>query len=223
MVAPNRSVIRTRRSGELRRFTIHDSRFTQLQSRVYRPLPRRFFARNTLKVARDLLGHLLVHETARGRLVGRIVEVEAYRGPRDPASHAFHRTKRSEIMWGSPGTAYVYFTYGNHYCVNVVTEPEGTAGAVLLRAVELLEGLEIMRRNRKVHDDRLLARGPGRLTRAMRIGPEHNGADLIQPPLYIARGRGRPVPVATSPRIGIRVATTRPWRFYIPDNPFVSR
>ncbi len=190
---------------------------------VGRPLSRAFFARNSLAVAKDLLGHLLVHETPRGRLVGRIVEVEAYRGPRDPASHAYKRTARSEIMWGRPGTAYVYFSYGNHYCINVVTEAEGTAGAVLLRAVEPVEGVEIMRRNRGVGGDRLLTSGPGRLTQAMGIGREHNGVDLTRPPLSLARGRTRSVPVATSPRVGIRVATVRPWRFYIPGNPYVSR
>lgn len=200
----------------------------------YRPLPRRFFARNTLEVARELLGHLLVHETSRGRLVGRIVEVEAYRGPRDPASHAFRRTSRSEFMWNQPGTAYVYFTYGNHYCANVVTEPEGTAGAVLLRAVEPLEGIDAMRarsfdprsgrRPRASRDAASrVASGPGRLTKAMGIGPQHNGVDLTRPPLYIARGRARPMPVATSPRIGIRAATARPWRFYVAGNAFVSR
>lgn len=142
-------------------------------------------------------------------------------------------------MWGPPGTAYVYFTYGNHYCVNVVTEPEGTAGAVLLRALEPVEGLDLMRANRRGRpernlpgalsrgrrgkDDRLLTAGPGRLTAAMRVGPEYNGIDLTRPPLYIARGRTRPVSVATSSRIGIRVATDRLWRFYIPGNPFVSR
>ncbi len=126
-------------------------------------------------------------------------------------------------MWGRPGTAYVYFTYGNHYCMNVVTEPEGSAGAVLLRALEPLQGLEIMRAHRKVADADLLASGPGRLTRALGIGRERNGADVTRPPLYVAQGRTRPVPVAAGPRIGIRTATTRPWRFYIPDSPYVSR
>lgn len=193
-----------------------------MNGRRYRPLPRQFFARNTVQVARELVGHLLVHETAAGRLVGRIVEVEAYRGPRDPASHAYRRTARSLSMWGSPGIAYVYFTYGNHYCLNVVTEPEGMAGAVLFRALQPLEGLDLMRANRKVKDARTLARGPGRLTQAMRIGAQDNGVDLTQPPLYIARGRIPPVPIRTGPRVGIRAATTRPWRFYIPGNPFVS-
>lgn len=195
----------------------------ETRQRGYRPLPGAFFARNTLDVAKDLLGHLLVHETPHGRLVGRIVEVEAYRGSRDPASHAYRRTSRSQIMWGRPGTAYVYFTYGNHFCMNVVTEPEGTAGAVLLRAVEPLEGISTMRRRRGVADDRLLASGPGRLTEAMGIGWNHNGADLTRPPLYLARGHTNPPPAAAGPRIGIRVATDRRWRFHIPANPFVSR
>jgi DNA-3-methyladenine glycosylase len=126
-------------------------------------------------------------------------------------------------MWGRPGTAYVYFTYGNHFCMNVVTEPEGRAGAILLRAVQPIGGAEIMRKNRGVRDDRLLASGPGRLTQAFGVGRAHNGADLGHPPLYLARGRTTRVPVRTSPRIGIRVAVARPWRFYIPDNPCLSR
>ena len=174
-------------------------------------------------MARALLGHLLVHETPAGILVGKIVEVEAYRGPRDPASHAYHRTPRSQIMWGRPGTAYVYFTYGNHYCINVVTEPEGAAGAVLLRALEPLEGIEVMRRARGIHDDLLLTSGPGRLTQAMAIGRNHNGVDLTRPPLYLARGPTKPAAVAASPRIGIRAAADRMWRFYVPGNLYVSR
>jgi DNA-3-methyladenine glycosylase len=187
------------------------------------PLPRSFFARSTLQVARDLLGHLLVFDAPEGRLVGRLVEVEAYRGPRDPASHAYRKTARSRIMWGKPGTAYVYFTYGHHYCMNVVTEPDGVAGAVLFRALEPLEGVEMMRVNRGIDDERRLLSGPGRLTQAMGIGRPHNGADLTRPPLYLARGRERPVRVVAGPRIGIRTATDRPWRFRIAGSPFVSR
>lgn len=187
------------------------------------PLPRAFFARHTVQAARDLLGHLLVHETPRGRLVGRIVEVEAYRGRYDPASHAYRMTPRSKIMWGRPGTAYVYFTYGNHYCMNVVTEREGVAGAVLLRALEPIEGIEWMQPGRGLRDPALLASGPGRLTRAMGIGPQHNGADLTDGPLYIARGSRSAIGVKASPRIGIRVATGRAWRFYVEGNPCVSR
>src|SRR2546428_11386459 len=152
------------------------------------PLPRLFFSRDTLEVARALLGHFLVHETPAGILVGKIVEVEAYRGPKDPASHAYHRTPRSQIMWGPPGTAYVYFTYGNHYCINVVTEPQGNAGAVLLRAVEPLEGIGLMRRRRGTGDDRLLTSGPGRLTLAMGIARSHNVPYLTRHPQFLAQG-----------------------------------
>lgn len=189
---------------------------------TYRPLPREFFARPTILVARELIGHLMVHETPRGVLVGRIVEVEAYRGPRDPASHAYRRTPRSRMMWERPGTAYVYFTYGHHFCANVVTEPGGMAGAVLFRALEPLAGLEVMRANRKVTDDRLLCAGPGRLTQAMGIAREHNGADFTRPPLYLARGRARRMAVAAGPRIGIAVARARLWRFYVKGSPYVS-
>lgn len=190
---------------------------------LHRPLRRAFFARHTLAVARGLLGHLMVHETPKGILVGRIVEVEAYRGPRDPASHAFRLTPRSRIMWGPPGTAYVYFTYGNHYCVNVVTEAEGTAGAVLFRALEPLAGLEVMRANRKVTDDRLLCSGPGRLAQAMGISREHNAADLTRPPLYLARGRPGRLRIVAGPRVGISAARHRPWRFSVAGSRFVSR
>ena len=188
-----------------------------------RPLPRAFFARSTLVVARALLGHLMVRETARGILVARVVEVEAYRGPRDPASHAYRLTPRSRIMWGHPGIAYVYFTYGNHYCVNVVTEAEGVAGAVLVRALEPLAGLEVMRANRKVSDDRLLCSGPGRLTQAMGITREYNGADLTRPPLYLAYGATDSLRIVAGSRIGINAATERPWRFRIAGSSFVSR
>lgn len=191
-------------------------------TRTSRPLPRAFYARNTVEVARGLVGQYLVHEAPSGRLVGRIVEVEAYRGPRDPASHAYRMTPRSKIMWGKAGMAYVYFTYGNHYCMNVVTEREGVAGAVLLRALEPLEGIDVMARRRWTADIRLIAAGPGRLTQAMGIGPKHNGADLTDGPLYMAHGRRSPLRIRTGPRIGIKVATDRPWRFYLHGHPCVS-
>lgn len=191
--------------------------------RRLRRLPRTFFARPTLTVARALLGCYLVHESPRGRTVGRIVEVEAYRGPRDPASHAHRRTPRSEVMWGPPGTAYVYFSYGSHACMNVVTEREGRAGAVLLRALEPVDGLALMRRRRRTHYLRLLASGPGRLTQAMGITLRDNRADLTTSPVYVARRDRRPRAVAATPRIGISVATAVKWRFVERESTFLSR
>jgi DNA-3-methyladenine glycosylase len=185
-------------------------------------LPRSFFARPTLIVARALLGCFLVHDAAEGRVVGRLVEVEAYRGPRDPASHAFRRTRRSEVMWGRPGTSYVYLSHGTHACLNVVTEPAGRPGAVLLRALEPVEGLAAMQRRRGAAVLRHLASGPGRLTQAMGITLAHNRADLVTGSLYVARG-DRPGPIAATPRIGISVATDRPWRYVVRGSPALSR
>jgi DNA-3-methyladenine glycosylase len=169
-----------------------------------------------------MLGCYLVHETPRGRLAGRIVEVEAYRGPRDPASHAYRRTARSEVMWGLPGTAYVYFSYGNHACMNVVTERKHHAGAVLIRALEPVEGLDRMRRRRGTRDIHRLASGPGRLTQAMGITLANNRNDLTTGPLYLAHGP-RPRAIAATPRIGISAATDVRWRFVERGSAFLSR
>ncbi len=188
-----------------------------------RPLPRVFFARDTIAVARALLGHLLVHETRSGLLVGRIVEVEAYRGPFDAASHARRRTARSEIMYRRPGVAYVYLSYGVHHCLNVVTERDGRAGAVLLRAIEPLSGAGEMLRRAPTRTPHRVGAGPGRLTRALGINLACNGADLAAPPLYLADG-GHPRPrIATGRRIGISRAADRPWRFGIAQHPALSR
>ncbi|MDR7532926.1 MAG: DNA-3-methyladenine glycosylase [Armatimonadota bacterium] len=192
----------------------------------YRPLPRRFFARDAVAVARALVGCLLVHETPRGRLVGRIVETEAYRGPDDPASHAYRKTARSAIMYGPPGRAYVYFTYGMHWCLNVVTGARGVPGAVLLRAVEPVAGVALMRRLRGAGPDvpaARLAAGPGRLTRALGVGPRHNGRDLTRPPLYLAAGAPRRKTVLVGPRVGITAARRRRWRFGLAGSPALSR
>lgn len=190
------------------------------------PLPRSFYARGAVAVARDLLGRLLVSTTDGGRCVARIVEVEAYTGPRDPASHAagWHRSARNAAMYGPPGCAYVYFTYGMHWCLNVVTGREGYPSAVLIRALEPVEGLAIMRRRRGVESERLLTSGPGRLTAALGVTRALDGHRLDRAPLWIAEGE--PVPPArrrATPRIGIASARERRLRFIERGNPYVSR
>jgi DNA-3-methyladenine glycosylase len=192
-----------------------------------KPLPRSFYARPVLVVARDVIGKILVHDTEEGRVAGRIVEAEAYRGPEDRAAHSYggRRTARTEAMYGPPGHAYVFFVYGMHHHVNLVTTKEGLPHAVLLRAVEPIEGIELMakRRGRKA-TDRELTNGPGKLCVAFGIDRRAYGADLCRIPLFLADGpRGR---VARSPRVGIDYAgawVTRPWRFYEQGNPWVSR
>lgn len=191
-----------------------------------RPLPLRFYARDTALVARALLGQLVVSTIGGRRCVARIVETEAYVGPHDPACHAalWRRTARNEVLYGEPGLAYVYFTYGMHWCANVVTEREGFPAAVLLRALEPLEGLAAMRRRRGAVHDEALAAGPARLTQALGIDRRLNGHRLTQPPLWIAAGTRVPARrVAVGPRIGIRVAADWKLRFYVRDNPFVSK
>ena len=191
-----------------------------------RPLPPEYYARDTVVVAKALLGQLLVSVVGGRRCLARIVETEAYVGPHDPACHAagWRRTARNEVLYGPPGLAYVYFTYGMHWCANVVTEREGFPAAVLLRAAEPLEGLNVMRKRRgRVHDEALAA-GPARLTQALGIDRRLNGHRLTERPLWIAEGeRVAPRRVAASPRVGIRVAADWKLRFYIRDNPFVSR
>jgi DNA-3-methyladenine glycosylase len=191
-----------------------------------RPLSLRFYARDTVEVAKALLGRLLVSTVGGRRCVARIVETEAYVGPHDPACHAadWRRTPRNEVLYGEPGLAYVYFTYGMHWCANVVTEREGFPAAVLLRALEPLEGLATMQRRRRGSAAALLAAGPARLTQALGIDRRLNGHRLTEPPLWIAAGRRVAAErVVAGPRIGIRVAADWKLRFYVRDNPYVSR
>jgi DNA-3-methyladenine glycosylase len=188
-------------------------------------LPRGFYEGFTPKVARELLGKVLVRIDAGRRLSGVIVETEAYRGLLDPASHAFRgRTPRNEMMFGKPGRAYVYFVYGFHYCLNVVTEPEGTPAAVLIRAVQPLDGVAEMRRNRAMSQLNLLANGPGKLTKAMNIGRELNGEDLVTSErLYVEEGPSPGFSVGAGPRIGLTRGAERRWRFFVKGSPFTSR
>jgi DNA-3-methyladenine glycosylase len=187
-------------------------------------IPRGFYERYTPRVARELLGGCLVRVVDGERLSGIIVEAEAYRGSKDPASHAYRgRTKRTEVMFGPPGHAYVYFTMGMHHCLNITTEPEGTAAAVLIRALEPKEGIDMMRRNRGVADVRRLASGPGNLTRALGIDRGLNGEDVVSSKvLFLERGvsvRG----VGVSPRVGVSSGVSTKWRFFVKGSPFVSK
>ena len=192
-----------------------------------RPLNRSFFSRPVLQVARDCIGQLLVHQTGRSRVVGRIVESEAYRGPQDRAAHSFggRRTKRTEPMFGPPGHAYVFFVYGMHWNFNLVTSKVGQPHAVLIRAVEPLDGLAAMAKRRGMEATRRqLTNGPGKLCQAFGITGEFTGIDLCKPPLFLAAGEE--LPIARSPRIGIDYAedwVDKPWRFYAKNSAYVSR
>jgi DNA-3-methyladenine glycosylase len=194
-------------------------------------LPATFYAQPTLRVARALLGKILVHRSADAISAGRIVEVEAYRGPADRAAHTAggRRTPRNEVMWGPGGHLYVYFTYGMHFCCNVVTRRAGEPEAVLVRALEPVKGVAAMRRRRGAGawvPDAQLARGPANLCRALGIGRALNGADLIAGAVVILDApRVRSSRVATSPRIGVAYAgadAALPWRFYVKGSPAVS-
>ena len=189
-----------------------------------RPLPRSFFARPALAVAPDLLGRLLVRTLPGGtRLAVRIVETEAY-AERDPASHSFRgRTRRNEVMFGRPGRLYVYFTYGMHFCSNVVTGGDGEGSAVLLRAAEPLEGLEEMAESRGLADPLLLCSGPARLTQALGIASEENGEDLVRG-ATVRILEGSPARrIGRSTRVGVGAGAEHLWRFFVQDDPFVSK
>jgi DNA-3-methyladenine glycosylase len=195
--------------------------------RVVRVLPHSFYARPTLTVAEDLLGKVLVHRARQGNASGVIVETEAYIGEDDPACHAsFGRTARSEPLFGPPGFAYVYLNYGIHYLMNAVTEADGYPGAVLIRALQPLDGVELMKKRRAPDgrdiDEHDLCRGPGNLTRALGITIKDNRLDLTASTLTI-EDRGISVgAIATGPRIGIRVAVERPWRYWVEGHRSVS-
>jgi DNA-3-methyladenine glycosylase len=179
---------------------------------------RAFFARSVHAVAPDLIGAIFLFNG----VGGRIVEVEAYHHT-DPAAHSYGgRTDRNAVMFGPPGFAYVYRSYGIHWCVNVVCEPEGSASAVLIRAIEPLEGLGIMRRRRGLKDERLLCAGPGRVCEALGITRAHNGLPLDAPPFRLARRTGK-VEIAVGPRIGITKAVERPWRYGFAGSRFLSK
>jgi DNA-3-methyladenine glycosylase len=194
-------------------------------------LPRDFYTRpNVLHVARDLLGKLLVVPNRNGKRVsGRIVEVEAYRGPQDRAAHSYggRRTRRTEPMYGVGGTAYVFFVYGMYYQFNVVTNATDAPHAVLIRAVEPVEGIELMRKRRSGQPDHNLTNGPGKLCIALDIDRRLDGDDLLGNKVWLEESVKVPRSRITSgPRIGIDYAAEwkdKPWRFWIKDNPYVSK
>jgi DNA-3-methyladenine glycosylase len=193
-----------------------------------RPVPRRFYRRDASLVAPDLLNKVLVA----GNRVGRIVEVEAYRGRDDPGSHAYRgQTARNATMFGPPGHLYVYFSYGVHWCANAVCEEAGIPHAVLLRAIAPVSGVEEMRAARSRGQkhalaDRDLGRGPGRLCQALGLTREHDGADLVTGDRGVwIMDDGRPPPVCADvgTRVGLSAGADRPWRYSVPHDPHVSR
>jgi DNA-3-methyladenine glycosylase len=193
-------------------------------ARQFSPLPRSFFDRDTLIVARELIGQTVVRRVGRRFLAGRIVETEAYIGEDDPACHAARGlTPRTRVMYGPPGYSYVYFTYGMHFMLNVVCEKQGFPAAVLIRAVEPVAGIERMRTLRDVPADCALTNGPAKLCMALSIDLRLNSVDLtcVRSPLQIAEGTpvGR---VEWSSRVGIREGTEKMWRCFLPGSRFVS-
>ena len=182
------------------------------------PLARDYFARSVHEVAPDLVGATLLVDG----VGGVIVELEAY-DAEDPASHGFHgRTERNRAMFGPPGHAYVYRSYGIHWCLNLVCEEEGRAAAVLVRALEPTRGIDVMAERRGRDDPRLLCAGPGRLCEALGVTREHDGLELDRPPFEL-RARPEPVDVAAGPRIGITKAADAAWRYGAAGSRFLSR
>lgn len=190
-------------------------------------LGREFYHRDTIDVAKDLLGKIIVR-VVRGKILsGMIVETEAYRSKDDPGSHAYRgMTERNRVMFGEVGRSYVYFTYGNHYCLNLVAKDDSTAaGAALIRAVEPLQGIELMRKFRKISDIYNLTSGPGKLTKALDITKHQNAVDATKKgELYVTEGRRiDESQVIAASRIGINLGLDKKWRFLIKDNQFVSK
>jgi DNA-3-methyladenine glycosylase len=192
----------------------------------FRKLPKEFYLRSAVTVAKELIGKYIFRIKGKHVLSGIIVETEAYTGLNDQAAHSYNgKTPRNAVMFDEGGLAYVYFTYGNHFCVNAVTCRKGTPSAVLIRAVEPVEGIEIMKKNRGTDDIYSLTSGPGKLTKAFMIDRELNGASLGGNEIFIAEkilGKSK-IEIGKSKRIGITKNTEKLYRFYAENNMFVSR
>ena len=188
-------------------------------------LPKEFYSRKTTIVAKELLGKTIVRKLGDMRLEGKIVETEAYRGKDDPASHAYRGiTKRNKVMFGEPGHTYVYFTYGNHWCLNFVAHEPSKPGAVLIRAIEPTTGIEYMKKFRSVSSLENLCNGPGKLTKALKIDNKLNGLDITKEgELYVVNTEEKTFEIGVSTRVGIRRGRNKLWRFFIKGNLFVSR
>lgn len=184
-----------------------------------------FYLQPTLKVAKNLLGKIVVRKIGKNILAGKIVETEAYIGENDPACHAFGgMTPRNKIMYLQGGHAYVYFTYGMHYCFNVVTEREGFPSAVLIRAVEPIEGIELMKKLRQTKDIYNLTNGPAKFCQAFKIDKSLNGTSLLGDEIFIIESNDNlNLKIGRSSRIGIKSGLDKKWRFFIIGNPFVSK
>jgi DNA-3-methyladenine glycosylase len=189
-----------------------------------RKLKREFYNRPTLKVAKDLLGKYLVVQKRKKILSGKIVETEAYIGSDDPACHACKgMTPRNRVMFGPPGHAYIYFTYGMYHCLNLITEEDGFPAAVLIRAIEPVQGIDLMMRRRGKRNLKNLTSGPGKLCQALGLDRSLNGEDLYSGKIWVEE-RGEKVGLIKSDsRVGITEGKNRKWRFYISNNEFVSK
>lgn len=187
-------------------------------------LTKQFLSKPTLEIAKSLLGCYLIHDSPMGKTVGKIVETEAYLHD-DPASHTFMgQTSRNAVMFGPPGKAYIYFTYGMYYCFNVVTNKEGIGEGVLIRALEPIKGINLMKERRRLNKKELLCNGPAKLVIAMGITKYHNGTDLKKGKLRIAIPDTKESrEIVQTKRIGISKGISLPHRFYIRNSPFVSR
>jgi len=187
-------------------------------------LRRSFFERPTLRVAKELLGKYLVVEKEGDYVSGKIVETEAYIGKNDPASHAYRGlTPRTRLMFGKPGFTYIYLTYGMYYCLNFVTEKAGFPAAVLIRAVEPKEGVDLMIKRRKTKKIENLTNGPGKLCIAFGLDKSLNGADLCSDLIWVEDREDKTDRIVSASRIGINEGKDKKWRFYIPENGFVSK